>query len=97
MFKLNGTYEVDRRILKSEYVRFLPAKTSTINTPKCQIYIIIPRKSSVLSLLNSYNDLNIKFIKKADSCRYANGNDEQLVNLGPIDLFSSFKFGKHLE
>ena len=101
MFKLNENYEVDRRILKCEYIRYSPAETSTINTPNSQIYINIPREDSVISLLNSYLDLNFEVIKKADDSRYGNGNDIKLVNLGPIALFSNFKLttssGKHLE
>ena len=49
-------------------------------------------------------DLNIEVIKKADNSRYANGNDIQLIILGPIALFSNFKLtrgfsssGKQLE
>ena len=101
MFKLNGNYEVDRRILKCDYIRYSPAETSTINTPKCQIYINIPREDSVISLLKSYLDLNFEVIKKADNGRFANGNDMKLVNLGRIALFCDFKLttnsGKHLE
>ena len=101
MFKLNENYEVDRRILKCDYIRYSPAETSTINTPNSQIYINIPREDSVISLLNSYLDLNFEIIKKADDSKYANGNDIKLVNLGPIALFSNFKLttssGKHLE
>ena len=101
MFKLNENYEVDRRILKCDYIRYSPAETSTINTPNSQIYINIPREDSVISLLNSYLDLNFEVIKKADNSRYGNGNDIRLVNLGPIALFSNFKLttssGKHFE
>ena len=101
MFKLNENYEVDRRILKCDYIRYSPAETSTINTPNSQIYINIPREDSVISLLNSYLDLSFEVIKRADNSRYANGNDIRLVNLGPIALFSTFKLtshsGKHLE
>ena len=101
MFKLNEKYEVDRRILKCEYIRFSPAETSTINTPKSQIYIKRPKEVSVISLLNSYSDLNFKAIKKTDNSRYGNGIDIRLVTLGPIALFSTFKLttpsGKHLE
>ena len=101
MFKPNETYEVDRRILKCDYIRYSPAETSTINTPNSQIYINIPGEDSVISLLNSYLDLNFEIIKRADNSRYANGNDIRLVNLGPIALFSNFKLttssGKHLE
>ena len=101
MFKLNENYEVDRRILKCDYIRYSPAETSTINTPNGQIYINIPREDSVISLLNSYLDLNFEVIKRVDNSRYGNGNDIRLVNLGPVALFSSFKLttssGKHLE
>ena len=101
MFTLNENYEVDRRILKCDYIRYSPAETSTINTPNSQIYINIPREDSVISLLNSYLDLNFEVVKRADNSRYANGNDIRLVNLGPIALFSNFKLtttsGKHLD
>ena len=101
MFKLNENYEVDRRILKCDHIRYSPGGTSTINTSNSQIYIHIPREDTVISLLNSYLDLNFEVIKKADDSRYGNGNDIRLVNLGPIALFSSFKLttssGKHLE
>ena len=98
MFNLNENYEVDR---KCDYNRYSPAETSTINFPNSQIYINIPRKDSVNSLLNSYLDLNFEVIKKVDTSRYANGNEIRLVNLGPIAMFSNFKLttgsGKHLE
>ena len=101
MFKLNENYEVDRKILKCDYIRYSPAETSTINTPNSQIHINIPREDSVISLLNSYLDLSLEVIKKDDNSRYANGNDIRLVNLGPIALFNNFKLttssGKHVE
>ena len=101
MFKLKEIYEVDRRILKCDYIRYSPAETSTINTPNSQIYINIPREHSDISLLNSYLVLNFEVIKKVDNSRYGNGNDIRLVNLGPVALFSNFKLstssGKHLE
>ena len=91
MFKLNGNYEVDRRILKCVYNRYAPAEISTINTPDSQIYTNIPKEDSVSNLLTSYLDLNFEVIKKADDSRYGNGVDIELVNLGPIALFSNFK------
>ena len=103
MFKLNENYEVDRKILKCDCIRYSLAETSTVNTPNSQmyIYINIPREDSVISLLNSYLDLNFEVIKKVDDSRYGNGNDIRLVNLAPIALFTNFKLttssGKHLE
>ena len=101
MFTLFEKYDVNRDILQCDYIRYSPAETSTINTPNSQIYINIPREDSVISLLNSYIDLNFEVVKRADNSRYENGNDIRLVTLGPVELFSNFKLttssGKHLE
>ena len=91
MFKLNESYEIDRRILKRDYIRYSPAETSTINTPNSQLYINIPRKDSVTSLLKSYLQLNFEVIKKTDNSRNAKCNDIRLANLLPIALFRNFK------
>ena len=74
MFKLNENYEVDRRILKSDYIRYSPTQTSTINTFSSQTYIEIPREDSVLSFLNSYIDLSFGLIKKTYNSNYSDGN-----------------------
>ena len=101
MFKLSENYEVDRRILKCDYIRYSPAEISTINTANSQIYINIPREDSVISLLNSYIELNFDVIRVDNSNRYVDANEIRLVNLGPIALFSNYKLttssGKHLE
>ena len=101
MFKLNEKYEIDRRILKCDYIRYSPSEISTINTPNSQIYINIPREDSVISLLNSYIELNFDVLKATTSNRYADTDDIRLINLGPIALFSNYKLttssGKHLE
>ena len=54
MFKLNENYEVDRRVLKCDYISYSPSEKSTVNTPNSQININIPKEDSVISLLNSY-------------------------------------------
>ena len=101
MFKLSENYEVDRRILKCDYIRFSPAEISTINTANSQIYINTPREDSVFSLLNSYLELDFDVLRVDKSNRYLDANDIRLVNLGPIALFSNYKLttssGKHLE
>ena len=101
IIKLNEIYEIDRKILKCDIIRYSPAKTSAVNTAISQKYIIIPREDFVTSLLNSYLELNFEVTKSADNSRYANGDDIRLVNLGPIALFTFFKLTtsswKHLE
>ena len=64
MFKLNEKFEIDRRILKTVYLRYSPAEVSTIETANSQLYINIPREDSFISLLNSCLDLNFEAIKK---------------------------------
>ena len=101
MFKLKEKFEIDRRILKCDCIRYSPREISTINTPNSQIYINIPREDSVISLLNSYLELNFDVLRAATDNRYADVNDIRLVNLGPIALFSNYmpttSSGKHLE
>ena len=101
MFKLSEKYEIDRKILKCDYIRYSPSEISTINTPNSRIYINIPKEDSVISLLNSYIEINFDIIKAATSNRYADTDDIRLINFGPITLFSNYKLatssGKHLE
>ena len=101
MFNLCEKYEADQRILKCDYIRYSPSEISTINTANAQIYINIPREDSLISLLNSYLDLNSDVVHAATNNRYADGNDIRIINLGPIALFSNYKLatssGKHLE
>ena len=101
MFKLSEKYEIVRRIQKCDYIRYSPSEISTINTPNFQIYINIPKEDNLISLLNSYIEINFDVLKAATSNRYADADDIRLVNLGSIALFSNYKLatssGKHLE
>ena len=58
MFKLTEKYKINRNILKCDFIRCSPSENSTINVPNSQVYINIPRKDSVISLLKSYLELN---------------------------------------
>ena len=53
MFELNENYEVVRKILKCEYMRYSPAESATVNTPISQNYINIPGEDSIISLFLS--------------------------------------------
>ena len=101
MFKLSEKYEINRDILKCDYIRYSPSEINTINTANSQVYINIPRADSVISLLNSYLELNFDVLHARTNNRFVDGNDIRLVNLGPIGLFSNYKLttssGKHLE
>ena len=101
MFKLNEKFEIDNRILKYVYIRHSPSEISMINTPISQKHFNMPREDSVISLLNSYLELNFDVLQLAIGNRYADVIDKRLVNLGPIAFISNYKLttssGKHLE
>ena len=101
MFKLSEKYEINRDILKCDYIRYSPSEISTINTANSKVYINIPREDSVISLLNRYLELNFDVLRADNSNRYLDGNDIRLVNLGQIGFFSNYKLttssGKYLE
>ena len=91
MFKLDENYEVNRNISRCHYIRYSSSEICTKNTAKSQIYIYInnPWDDTVMSLLNSYFDLNFDVLYAACNHRYANKNDIRLVNSGPITLCNS--------
>ena len=101
MSKLSEKYSINGDILKCDYIRYSPSEISIINTANSQVYINIPREDSVISLLNSYLELNFDVLHAATNNRYVDGTDIRLVNLGPVALFSNYKLttssGKHLE
>ena len=101
MFKLNDKYEINRNILKCDYIRYSPSEVSTINTANSRTYINVPREDSVISLLNRLIILNFDLVQAGTNKRYVDGNDTRLVSLGSIALFSNHKLtaisGKQLE
>ena len=101
MFQLNEKNEITRYISKCDYIRYSSSEISAINTANSQIYINMSRENSVISLLNSYPDLNFDVLHAASNDRYVDNNEIRVVNLGPIALFSNYKLatssGKHLE
>ena len=91
MFKLSERYEINRNILKCDFIRYSPSEVSTIKTANSQLYINIPREDSVISLLNSCIELNFDVLQATTGKRYVNIDKLQLVNLGPIASFSIYK------
>ena len=71
MFKLNEKYEVDRKILECDYIRYSPSKISTINTPNIQIYINIISGDSVNRLLGNLLRMIFDVLHAATNNRYA--------------------------
>ena len=91
LFSLGNTHEVDRSLLIFDYIRSSPLSFYQIDTGKVQFFCDIPRKSSVLSLKDSYLELPFDVLHAADDTVYAVANEIRLVNLGPTHLFSEFK------
>ena len=87
MFILNLNHKACRTSLECEYIRHSPSETITVKTVNSQKYNNIIRENSVISLLESYLDLNFDVLHAATGNRYADGNDIKLVNLIPIAFF----------
>ena len=90
MCKLSKENQIDRRNLKCDFIGYSPSKISAINTPISQIFINLPRESSVIILLNGYIELHFDVLHAAIGNRYADGDNVRLVILGPIALFSNY-------
>ena len=56
--KLNEKHEINRKILKCDYIGYSPSEISTINTANSRININIRREDCVISLL--INNLDLK-------------------------------------
>ena len=101
MFELSKKYQIDRRILKCDYIRYSPSEKSTINTHDSQKYNVVHRDNSVISLLTSYLELNFHILQAANDNRYVDVDDVRLINLAAIALFGENKLttssGNHLE
>ena len=78
--------EINRKILKCDYIRYSQSDIRPKNTINSQTYTNIPWEYSVISLLNSYLDLNFDVLLAATKGRYVDGNDIRIVNLAPISL-----------
>ena len=94
MFKLIEKYKVSRIFVKCDFIRYSPSKTSTVKTANSQMYIRIPREDSVISLLNSYLDLNLDVLQAATNNRYVFNNDIRTISLGPSVFFKKLYVNK---
>ena len=69
LLKLNEKYEQYRKFLKCDYIRYSLSEISTIHTANSHINVIIPREDSVISMLNSYLELNLDVLHAATNNR----------------------------
>ena len=91
---------MDKPIHKIDFIKYSPSSLATINNSNSNISIIFPREDAYICLQNSFISLENEVLKN-DNTRYADGDEINLVNFGPVALFSEAKLttssGKHLE
>ena len=92
MLKLARKLNVDRRILKCDFVRYTQQSVSIVNRENKEIYIITPREDSVFSLKDSYleKETDVK-CNAGDNDPYVDGARIRFLNLGPTALFGKYK------
>ena len=100
MFSLKNQYTLEKPIHKIDFIKYSPNSLATVNTANSNISISLPREDAYICLQNSFISLEFE-APKNDITRYTNGDEINLVNFGPISLFSEAKLttssGKHLE
>ena len=57
MLRRNERYEIDRSILEADHMRYVPTICNKVNKSNQQITFDIPRKGRVISLKNSYLEM----------------------------------------
>ena len=102
MFKLIEKYDVNRDILKCDYIRYSPSELTTINTADSQSFINIPRGDAVNSLFISLLGFCFDVFHAVNpNNRYVGNDNKRLFSLGTITLFTNYKLtssnGKHIE
>ena len=100
MFSLKSKYTLEKPIHKIDFIKYSPSSLATININNSNISISLPREDACICLQNSYISSEFEVLKN-DNTRYANNDKINLVNFGPVALFSEAKLttssGKHLE
>ena len=100
MFSLKSKYTLEKPIHKIDLLKYIPSSLATINNANSNISVSLPREDAYICLQNSCISLEFEVLKN-DNTRYANGDEINLVNFGPVALFSEAKLttssGKHLE
>ena len=65
MYKISGNYQNKRNISNGNYIRYSPSEISTVNAANSEMYLSIPTENSVISLLNSYLEVNFDVLNAA--------------------------------
>ena len=100
MFSLKNKYTLEKPILKIDFIKYSPSSLATVNNANSNISVSLPREDAYICLQNSFISLEFEVLKN-NNTRFADGDEINLVNFGPISLFSEAKLttssGKHLE
>ena len=75
MFKLSEKYDINRDILKCDYIRYAPSELSTVHTANSQKKIYEPRGDAVNFLLISLLDINFDVFNAANPDNRFTDND----------------------
>ena len=68
-----------------------PSDLGTANTANSHLYYNTHRKKSVISLINSFIELNYEVVRANDNNRYAERRDIKVVNVGLVAFFSNYE------
>ena len=89
-FSLINKFALDKPFQKIDFIKYSPISLATINTINSNISISLPRENAYLCIQNSYITVDFEVLKQDDR-KYADGDQIELVNFGPVALFSEAK------
>jgi hypothetical protein len=88
MFMIDRTEQLDRSIIKKDFIRYAPSTLTQINSPNAIIRIDVPREDTIINLDDSYLELELQVVKNADDTVYADNDAVSLVNFGHVGIFT---------
>ena len=92
MLNFAQKHAVNRPILKCDYIRYTPPSLYLVNGENNQIFILIPREDSAISLKDGCLELYFDVNERAGAhARYADGDHIGLLHLGLIALIKKYR------
>ena len=100
MFSLKSKYTLEKFFQKIDFIKYSPSSLATINNNHSNTSISLPREDAYICLQNSNISLEFEVLSNDDT-RFNDGDEINLVNFGPVPLFTEAKVttssGKQLE
>ena len=90
MFSLKSIFTLEKPIHKIDFKEYSPSSLATVTNANSNISVSLPREDAYTCLQRSFISVEFEVLKNDDT-RFIDGDEINLVNFGPIALFSEAK------